>query len=44
MSADSSFTRVLAVLLLLLWAGSIWYRWRGLREARRYLAGPPSQP
>ncbi|MGC5306830.1 hypothetical protein [Micromonospora zamorensis] len=43
-SADSSFTRVLAVLLLLLWAGAIWYRWRGLRAARRYLAGPPNQP
>ncbi|MEW1586246.1 hypothetical protein AB0283_12430 [Micromonospora vinacea] len=38
------FTRVLAVLLLLLWGGAAWYRWRGLREARRYLAGPPSQP
>ncbi|MEV4659197.1 hypothetical protein [Micromonospora sp. NPDC049301] len=38
------FTRVLAVLLILLWGGSAWYRWRGLREARRYLAGPPSQP
>ncbi|MEU8153665.1 hypothetical protein AB0B94_08385 [Micromonospora sp. NPDC048986] len=38
------FTRVLAVLLLLLWGGAAWYRWRGLREARRYLTGPPSQP
>ncbi|MEU1396989.1 hypothetical protein ABZ403_13140 [Micromonospora zamorensis] len=34
------FGRVLAVLLLLLWGGAAWYRWRGLREARRYLAGP----
>ncbi|MCG5447007.1 hypothetical protein NIE79_005743 [Micromonospora sp. NIE79] len=38
------FGRVLAVLLLLLWGGAAWYRWRGLREARRYLAGPPNQP
>ncbi|MET8041765.1 hypothetical protein ABZU25_12985 [Micromonospora sp. NPDC005215] len=43
-TAANPFTRVLAVLLILLMAGSAWYRWRGLREARRYLAGPPSQP
>ncbi|WP_433652420.1 hypothetical protein ACQP2C_08825 [Micromonospora zamorensis] len=36
------FGRVLAVLLLLLWGGAAWYRWRGLREARRYIAGPPT--
>ncbi|MET7947543.1 hypothetical protein [Micromonospora sp. NPDC005324] len=38
------FTRGLAVVLILLMMGAAWYRWRGLREARRYLAGPPSQP
>ncbi|MGC5289825.1 hypothetical protein [Micromonospora sp. DT231] len=43
-SADRPFTRVLAVLLILLWGGSAWYRWRGLREARRYLAEPPNRP
>lgn len=43
-SADSWLTRVLAVLLILLWGGAAWHRWRGLREARRYLAGPPNQP
>lgn len=43
-SPVNPFTRVLAVLLILLWGGAVWYRWRGLREARRYLAGPPSQP
>ncbi|WP_430500406.1 hypothetical protein ACQRWP_01035 [Micromonospora trifolii] len=43
-NAVHPFTRVLAVLLILFVVGSAWYRWRGLREARRYLAGPPSQP
>ncbi|MCX5118380.1 hypothetical protein OG992_14420 [Micromonospora sp. NBC_00362] len=38
------FGRLLAALLILLWGGAAWWRWRGLREARRYLAGPPSQP
>ncbi|MEU8410490.1 hypothetical protein AB0C19_30195 [Micromonospora sp. NPDC048842] len=38
------FGRVLAALLILLWGGAAWWRWRGLREARRYLAGPPTQP
>ncbi|WFE49933.1 hypothetical protein [Micromonospora sp. WMMD1155] len=37
-------TRVIAVALGALWATQGWMRWRGLREARRYLAGPPSQP
>ncbi|MEU8182167.1 hypothetical protein AB0B85_16055 [Micromonospora sp. NPDC049044] len=43
-SPVNPFTRVLAVPLLLLWGGAAWYHWRGLREARRYLAGPPNQP
>ncbi|RAO26316.1 hypothetical protein PSN13_06340 [Micromonospora saelicesensis] len=43
-NAVNPFTRVLAVLLILIMLASAWYRWRGLREARRYLAGPPSQP
>ncbi|WP_327042870.1 hypothetical protein OG400_12900 [Micromonospora ureilytica] len=38
------FGRLLAALLILLWGGAAWWRWRGLREARRYLAGPPNQP
>ncbi|MGC4756095.1 hypothetical protein [Micromonospora trifolii] len=42
-NTDNPVTRVLAVLLILLMVGAAWYRWRGLREARRYLAGPPSQ-
>ncbi|MEV1154283.1 hypothetical protein AB0J27_02590 [Micromonospora chokoriensis] len=37
-------TRVIAVALGAYWATQGWMRWRGLREARRYLAGPPSQP
>ncbi|WP_410820641.1 hypothetical protein [Micromonospora sp. 050-3] len=43
-STVNPFSRVLAVMLILLMVGAAWYRWRGLREARRYLAGPPSQP
>ncbi|MEK8107706.1 hypothetical protein NKG94_26545 [Micromonospora sp. M12] len=43
-NAVNPFTRVLAVLLILLMLGGAWHRWRGLREARRFLAGPPSQP
>ncbi|MEH1168858.1 hypothetical protein V6V47_26075 [Micromonospora sp. CPCC 205539] len=43
-SPVNPFTRVLAVLAILGWGGLAWFRWRGLREARRYLAGPPSQP
>ncbi|RQX06100.1 hypothetical protein DLJ58_24755 [Micromonospora arida] len=43
-SPGRPFGRLLAALLILLWGGAAWWRWRGLREARRYLAGPPSQP
>ncbi|WP_030487384.1 hypothetical protein [Micromonospora chokoriensis] len=43
-SGAHPFTRVLAMLLILLLVAAAWYRWRGLREARRYLTGPPSQP
>ncbi|WP_425781851.1 hypothetical protein [Micromonospora sp. DT53] len=43
-SAVRPSTRLLAVLLILLWGGAAWFRWRGLREARRYLAEPPSRP
>lgn len=38
------YGRLLAALLILLWGGAAWWRWRGLRAARRYLAGPPTQP
>ncbi|MEU8085846.1 hypothetical protein AB0B57_19820 [Micromonospora sp. NPDC049101] len=43
-NAVNPFTRVLAVLLILLMVGAAWFRWRGLREARHYLAEPPNQP
>ncbi|MGC4890699.1 hypothetical protein [Micromonospora sp. DT227] len=37
-------TRVTAAVLVLLWAGTGWWRWRGIREARRYLDAAPVQP
>ncbi|MFE9918597.1 hypothetical protein ACFYPG_25910 [Micromonospora sp. NPDC005553] len=43
-SPGRPFGRLLAALLILLWGGAAWWRWRGLREARRYLAAPPNQP
>ncbi|MDG4802482.1 hypothetical protein [Micromonospora sp. WMMD980] len=34
-------TRVTAGVLILAWAGTGWWRWRGIREARRYLDAAP---
>ncbi|MFY1660067.1 hypothetical protein [Micromonospora sp. WMMD1274] len=36
-------TRLAAGVLLALWSGTAWLRWRGLREARRYLT-PAEHP
>ncbi|MEV0002094.1 hypothetical protein AB0H28_07370 [Micromonospora sp. NPDC050980] len=30
-------SRLIAMVAVLLWSGAAWWRWRGIREARRYL-------
>lgn len=49
-SASRWSARLIAVVLVLFWSGAGWWRWRGIREARRYLDaatgahGNPSAP
>ncbi|MFI2711887.1 hypothetical protein ACH495_17335 [Micromonospora sp. NPDC018662] len=37
-------SRLVAAALVVLWSGMAWSRWRGIREARRYLGTPADRP
>ncbi|WP_431930639.1 hypothetical protein [Micromonospora sp. RP3T] len=42
--AERWSSRLIAGVLVVGWSGAAWWRWRGIREARRYLDAAPEHP